>query len=174
MYKPFFLVFIFSNLFSLAASGVFYKNVGTLWCGRGNKARFSEDLGRYNDTDFCCREHDNCPDSIRPSESRYGLENAGLFTRYNNYLHNLFLKTLAIIFRSHCDCDLKFYSCLKKVNSIVSRQMGVSYFNVLGPQCFRLERPVRDCAIVYRRRCILYEFENTDRLEYQWFDLPKF
>lgn len=76
--------------------------------------------------------------------------------------------------RSHCDCDIRFYSCLKRVNTAVSRQMGISYFSVLGPQCFRLEKPIIYCAIVHRERCIRYELAQEAPLEYQWFDLPKF
>jgi hypothetical protein len=55
---------------------------GTQWCGNGNRARSAEDLGLFKFTDDCCREHDNCPDNISAGESRHGLNNTGLFTRW--------------------------------------------------------------------------------------------
>lgn len=54
---------------------------GTLWCGGGDKARSNEDLGRFKDTDACCREHDFCQDNILAGEEKHGLINGGLFTR---------------------------------------------------------------------------------------------
>ena len=39
---------------------------------------------------------------------------------------------------SHCDCDNKFYSCLKDVGNAMSRITGRMYFNWLRPSCFKL------------------------------------
>lgn len=50
-----------------------------------------------------------------------------------------------IIYRSHCSCDALFRECLRKTNSLVSTQIGLTYFNVLGPQCFRKAHPIVKC-----------------------------
>ncbi|PNF24304.1 Phospholipase A2 [Cryptotermes secundus] len=100
---------------------------GTQWCGDGNRARSAEDLGLFKLTDDCCREHDNCPDNINAGKSRHGLNNTGLFTR------------------SNCDCDDKFYDCLKEANTLISKKIGVTYFNILRPKCFRKDYPVLGC-----------------------------
>lgn len=100
---------------------------GTLWCGDGSNARSEHEVGLFQNTDICCRMHDKCPASIRPGQQYKGLKNNGLFTR------------------SHCDCDRRFYNCLKKVDSIVSNKLGYTYFNILRPQCFRKEYPIVGC-----------------------------
>ena len=79
---------------------------GTLWCGDGNQARSEHEVGLFSNTDACCRMHDKCPKSIPSGQGHKGLRNNGLFTR------------------SHCECDLAFYKCLKKANSIVSNKIG--------------------------------------------------
>ncbi|XP_062869693.1 group 3 secretory phospholipase A2 [Trichomycterus rosablanca] len=62
---------------------------GTLWCGAGNKASAFSDLGVFEETDKCCREHDHCEETIASFEFSYGVFNANLFTL------------------SHCACDNK-------------------------------------------------------------------
>lgn len=99
-----------------------------MWCGDGTKAKEHDELGRFNETDACCREHDECPDGIPADSEKYGLQNTGLFTR------------------SHCFCDINFYNCLKKADSIVSKKIGFTYFTVLGPQCFKEEKVVAACS----------------------------
>ena len=59
--------------------------------------------------------------------TKYGLVNTGLFTR------------------SHCDCDTRFYQCLKEANSIVADSVGYTYFTILGPQCFKQDYPIIEC-----------------------------
>ncbi|XP_034231433.1 uncharacterized protein LOC117639668 [Thrips palmi] len=96
----------------------------TLWCGAGNVARSEDDVGVFQSTDRCCRQHDNCPDSIAAGASKHGLRNTGTFTR------------------SHCDCDEQFYKCLRADRkSIVSVKVGTTYFNLLRPRCFRAVNP---------------------------------
>ena len=55
---------------------------GTLWCGAGNAARTEDEVGVFRSTDKCCRQHDNCPDSIAAGATKHGLRNTGTFTRY--------------------------------------------------------------------------------------------
>ncbi|VVD01297.1 unnamed protein product [Leptidea sinapis] len=102
---------------------------GTVWCGDGHSAQArSSDLGLFFFTDTCCRQHDACKLYIAAGETKFGLTNTGLFTR------------------SHCSCDAKFRECLRKTNSLVSAQIGLTYFNVLGPQCFRRTHPIVKCV----------------------------
>lgn len=57
---------------------------GTRWCGPGNTANGYEDLGKFKETDKCCRDHDHC-DNIPAGEEKYGLKNNDWFTRYFSY-----------------------------------------------------------------------------------------
>lgn len=52
---------------------------GTLWCGPGFNANEYNDLGRYRDTDMCCRDHDHCPNIIAAKSSLHGLSNNDWF-----------------------------------------------------------------------------------------------
>ncbi|CAH4023645.1 unnamed protein product [Pieris brassicae] len=129
---------------------------GTLWCGDGHSAQArSSDLGLFFFTDTCCRQHDSCKLYIPAGETKFGLTNTGLFTR------------------SHCSCDAKFRECLKKTNSLVSSQIGLTYFNVLGPQCFRRAHPIVKCVRRTRltgQKCEEYELDYTKPKMWQWFD----
>ncbi|XP_032524130.2 uncharacterized protein LOC116775351 [Danaus plexippus] len=131
---------------------------GTLWCGDGRSARSGE-LGLFFFTDTCCRQHDACKLYIAAGETKFGLTNTGLFTR------------------SHCSCDAKFRSCLSQTNSLVSAQIGLTYFNVLGPQCFRKTHPIVKCVRRTRitgLKCEEYELDYTKPKLWQWFDNETF
>ncbi|CAB1419143.1 unnamed protein product [Pleuronectes platessa] len=91
---------------------------GTLWCGSGNKALSYADLGLFSDTDSCCREHDQCKDTILSFHSEFGVFNSNIFTM------------------SHCDCDNKFRSCLTEANDRISDVVGYTFFNLLKMHCF--------------------------------------
>lgn len=104
---------------------------GTLWCGDGNHAKNANEIGLFRNTDICCKQHDQCPAFIRSGSEFKGLHNNGLFTR------------------SHCECDLKFYNCLKRIDSLVSNKIGYTYFNILRPKCFRKEYPIVGCRKWY-------------------------
>uniref|UniRef100_A0A672HSB3 phospholipase A2 n=1 Tax=Salarias fasciatus TaxID=181472 RepID=A0A672HSB3_SALFA len=93
---------------------------GTLWCGSGNKAPSYEDLGVFSATDRCCREHDQCEDTILSFHSQYGVFNANIFTM------------------SHCDCDNRFRRCLKDANDSMADVVGYTFFNLLKMHCFQL------------------------------------
>ncbi|KAI4882315.1 hypothetical protein NFI96_002579 [Prochilodus magdalenae] len=95
---------------------------GTLWCGAGNKALNFSDLGMFEETDKCCREHDHCKDIIESFGFNFGVFNTNIFTL------------------SHCDCDTKFRSCLHKVNNTMSNMVGYGYFNVLKMRCFEFSQ----------------------------------
>lgn len=100
---------------------------GTLWCGDGNQAKNHNEVGLFRNTDICCKQHDECPAFIKSGSEFKGLRNTGLFTR------------------SHCDCDIKFYNCLKRTDTLISNKIGYTYFNILRPQCFRKEYPIAGC-----------------------------
>ncbi|PAA58556.1 hypothetical protein BOX15_Mlig002305g4 [Macrostomum lignano] len=100
---------------------------GTKWCGKGNVATSYENLGSEYETDKCCRDHDTCPHSITALQTRYGLKNP-------------FLTTL-----SDCECDVKFYFCLKQAAQMsATAQFAVKmFFETLRMPCFQLvSRPV--------------------------------
>ncbi|XP_066506515.1 group 3 secretory phospholipase A2 [Hoplias malabaricus] len=100
---------------------------GTLWCGAGNKALDFADLGVFEETDKCCREHDHCKDAIDSFGFNYGIFNTNIFTL------------------SHCDCDTKFRRCLHKANDSMSNVVGYGYFNVLKMRCFEFSHRMQ-CA----------------------------
>lgn len=125
---------------------------GTLWCGDGTIAKKSDELGYFKLADACCREHDNCSDIILGGQSKYGLRNPGLFTR------------------SNCACDDKFRKCLKATDSIISNNIGFTYFTILGPQCIKLEYPKVKCEKRLWFRCATYTLNFTGNPLYQWFD----
>ncbi|XP_068609406.1 group 3 secretory phospholipase A2 [Brachionichthys hirsutus] len=91
---------------------------GTLWCGSGDKAPSNEDLGVFTDTDSCCREHDHCKHTILSFRSDFGVFNSNIFTM------------------SHCECDSRFYKCLKEANDSISDMVGYTFFNLLKVHCF--------------------------------------
>lgn len=62
-----------------------YNISGTIWCGDGHSAQArSSDLGLFFFTDTCCRQHDACKMYVLAGETKFGLTNTGLFTRYIN------------------------------------------------------------------------------------------
>ncbi|XP_072311012.1 group 3 secretory phospholipase A2 [Eucyclogobius newberryi] len=91
---------------------------GTLWCGSGNKAPSYSDLGVFSETDSCCREHDQCQDTILSFHSKFGVFNRNIFTM------------------SHCDCDNRFRRCLKEAQESISDVVGYTFFNLLKMHCF--------------------------------------
>ncbi|KAM9734552.1 group 3 secretory phospholipase A2 isoform 1-T1 [Menidia menidia] len=95
---------------------------GTLWCGSGNKAPSYADLGVFSDTDGCCREHDQCQNTILSFHSGFGVFNSNIFTM------------------SHCDCDHRFRSCLRAANDSIADVVGYTFFNLLKMHCFTFSR----------------------------------
>uniref|UniRef100_A0A665VEY0 Phospholipase A2-like central domain-containing protein n=1 Tax=Echeneis naucrates TaxID=173247 RepID=A0A665VEY0_ECHNA len=100
---------------------------GTLWCGKGSEAVRYEQLGMFEDTDRCCREHDHCLHVIPAFSLNYGVFNTNLY---------------AI---SHCNCEA---SCLQGVNDTISTMVGYSFFNILRVPCFKLQYQMR-CTEMY-------------------------
>ncbi|XP_078277969.1 group 3 secretory phospholipase A2 [Rhinoraja longicauda] len=100
---------------------------GTIWCGAGDSAENFSDLGMFDKTDFCCREHDHCAHKIAAFEYNYGTRNFRLHTV------------------SHCDCDYRFKKCLLGVNNTLSTVVGITFFNLLQVPCFIL-KPVKHCV----------------------------
>ncbi|TDH02363.1 hypothetical protein EPR50_G00172240 [Perca flavescens] len=98
---------------------------GTLWCGSGNKAPSYADLGVFAETDNCCREHDQCKNTILSFHSEFGVFNSNIFTM------------------SHCDCDNKFRSCLMEAKDRISNVVGYTFFNLLKMQCFKFSHKLQ-------------------------------
>ncbi|XP_075389522.1 group 3 secretory phospholipase A2 [Tenrec ecaudatus] len=95
---------------------------GTLWCGIGNSANNSSELGLFHGPDLCCQEHDHCPQTIAPFQYAYGIRNYRFHTI------------------SHCNCDAKFRECLQNQHDSISYLVSVTFFNVLDIPCFLLEQ----------------------------------
>ncbi|XP_046428454.1 phospholipase A2-like isoform X1 [Neodiprion fabricii] len=133
---------------------------GTRWCGSGDVARSPNDIGIFSLTDTCCRTHDACPEYVLAGSSSRGLKNNGIFAR------------------SHCSCDEEFYQCLKNTHTLIAKKIGITYFDVLQPQCFKLEYPIKRClrftSFPGTKRCVLYEFDTSGNKTWQWFDNAHF
>uniref|UniRef100_A0A182MQS7 Phospholipase A2 n=1 Tax=Anopheles culicifacies TaxID=139723 RepID=A0A182MQS7_9DIPT len=141
-----------SSLFNTFKRKVKAIYPGTVWCGDGNQAKSENDIGFFYLTDTCCRAHDLCPITIAAGEQFNRLKNNGYFTR------------------SHCDCDKQFFNCLKNANTLVSRQIGYTYFNLLKPQCFRYEHPKLNCTKRSKGKCLSYVVDEKQNKQWQWFD----
>ncbi|XP_057333591.1 phospholipase A2-like [Microplitis mediator] len=134
---------------------------GTRWCGDGNVARSDDDLGQFKLTDACCRQHDKCPFNIGSGQSFGNLKNNGAFTR------------------SWCACDQDFYNCLKSANNIIAREIGQTYFTVLGPQCVDYNYPskcVKNSSVLdfTGRKCVEYKYDESQEQILQWKDNPTY
>ncbi|XP_055630650.1 phospholipase A2-like [Toxorhynchites rutilus septentrionalis] len=129
---------------------------GTKWCGPGNTADDYDDLGKHEEEDICCREHDHC-DNIPAGETKHGLKNDDYFTRL------------------HCKCDRDFQQCLKKINTTLSNRLGGFYFAVRD-KCYKKQYPIVDCGemknMLFLRRCVRYVHDSSKERQWQWFDLP--
>ncbi|XP_050516737.1 phospholipase A2-like [Diabrotica virgifera virgifera] len=133
-----------------------YSILGTKWCGVGNIAENYDDLGEEEETDKCCRAHDNCPDIIKAFNRKHGLFNSAFYTRV------------------HCDCDAEFYDCLEAAGTASSKEVSSIYFKVLHTQCFKKDYTVLSCTKITVYGCEEYELDETKEKEYQWFDVTAF
>ncbi|XP_033185943.1 phospholipase A2 [Bombus vancouverensis nearcticus] len=132
---------------------------GTLWCGNGNIANGTDELGSWKQTDACCRTHDMCPDIIEAHGSKHGLTNSADYTRLS------------------CECDEAFRHCLHNSGDTVSAALvGRTYFTILRTQCFRLDYPIVKCKVksTILRRCKEYELDTNAPMKYQWFDVLEY
>ncbi|XP_056592440.1 group 3 secretory phospholipase A2 [Triplophysa dalaica] len=109
---------------------------GTVWCGSGNKASNFSELGMFQETDKCCREHDHCKETIASFSFDHGVFNTNIFTL------------------SHCDCDNRFRHCLSGVNNTVSNIVGYGYFNVLKMRCFEFAHRMKCARRTWWGKCI--------------------
>eukprot|EP00092_Neocalanus_flemingeri_P037971 GFUD01041336.1.p1 GENE.GFUD01041336.1~~GFUD01041336.1.p1 ORF type:complete len:337 (-),score=54.09 GFUD01041336.1:121-1131(-) len=98
---------------------------GTLWCGLNDIAESYDSLGSNYRVDRCCRAHDHCPDKIKSFSRKQGLLNSTPYTK------------------SNCECDRRFFNCLKNSNSSAGDSVGKFYFNFLNLQCIDLRHPER-------------------------------
>ncbi|GFY71282.1 phospholipase A2 [Trichonephila inaurata madagascariensis] len=129
---------------------------GTNYCGQGNIAENYHDLGVFNETDACCREHDYCDDIIRPGRTKHNLINPFGTTRL------------------HCKCDQALRDCFRKANSVVSNTVGYIFFSVLQTQCFDFDYPASGCLLwrrgSVRMYCVKYKLDEDQPKKWQWFD----
>lgn len=127
---------------------------GTKWCGAGAVAHNFSDLGRYGDTDSCCRAHDLCNDTLAPGETRNNLTNESRFTKLC------------------CRCDDEFYNCLQNANSLAANAIGNMYFNILKRECYAVDHPfTKTCKnhlTLLKITCLEYERNTTAPKILQW------
>ncbi|XP_056677448.1 group 3 secretory phospholipase A2 [Monodelphis domestica] len=119
---------------------------GTLWCGVGNSAGNSTELGIFQGPDLCCREHDRCAHNIAPFEFNYGIRNYRFHTI------------------SHCDCDTRFQGCLQRQRDAISNFVGTTFFNLLEIPCFVLEEKEECIQWYWWGGCRKYGFIPRARL----------
>jgi len=107
----------------------------------------ADGLGGYTATDRCCRQHDlGCPRYIEAGTAKYGLLN----DKYHTVMH--------------CECDDRFRSCLKLVNSQAADIVGNLFFNVGRTPCF-VERTESVCTVTnWWGRCL----EREERRVAAW------
>ncbi|XP_077016648.1 group 3 secretory phospholipase A2 [Tamandua tetradactyla] len=120
---------------------------GTLWCGFGDSAGNSSELGVFQGPDLCCREHDLCPQNISPFQYNYGMRNYRFLTI------------------SHCNCDARFQQCLWNQSDSISNFVGVAFFNVLEVPCFVLEEQEACVAWYWWGGCRTYGSLPLARLQ---------
>uniref|UniRef100_A0AAV2IW49 Phospholipase A2-like central domain-containing protein n=1 Tax=Knipowitschia caucasica TaxID=637954 RepID=A0AAV2IW49_KNICA len=96
---------------------------GTLWCGSGNKAPSYSDLGVFSETDTCCREHDQCKDTILSFHSKFGVFNRNIFTM------------------SHCDCDNRLQCTERNWFGMCQETNMALYAEVHSPTLYATDAP---------------------------------
>ncbi|KAK0157686.1 hypothetical protein PV328_011395 [Microctonus aethiopoides] len=151
----------FSKILDLFADKINLIVPGTHWCGDGNVATNESDLGLFNNSDYCCKNHDECSNNLEAGQSQGPLINNGIFTR------------------SSCTCDHEFYKCLKNAGTLVASGIGNTYFTILRPQCFQEDYPIESCANydhvrLFRKKCLEYNYDKSKEKKLQWFDNPDF
>ncbi|KAL2079560.1 hypothetical protein ACEWY4_025304 [Coilia grayii] len=112
---------------------------GTLWCGTGSKAHDYQQLGMFQRTDQCCREHDHCSSVIRSFTVNFGVFNHNLYTV------------------SHCECDRRFRECLLEVNDAIAHMVGYSFFSILKVPCFEFTQRKHCSQLSWWGRCTKIE-----------------
>ncbi|XP_011309464.1 phospholipase A2 large subunit-like [Fopius arisanus] len=84
---------------------------GTKWCGKGDVAEDKHDLGWFEQTDECCKNHDGCPNYVAGGETRFGLHNSGLITiaeckcdeQYLRFLRDVVIGKSSVKYFANCD-----------------------------------------------------------------------
>ncbi|GBN03458.1 Phospholipase A2 [Araneus ventricosus] len=130
---------------------------GTKWCGVGNVAASDDDLGPEEETDKCCRTHDKCRDFISGGETKYNLTNKSSYVSLS------------------CECDNKFYECLRRANTISSNSVGFLYFNFFARKCFSLDYP-KKCKkyTMFSKICSEYVADTLTEKIYLWLPPKKY
>jgi len=136
---------ITSSFFPLLLSwGIFFT--GTKWCGAGNIAANSTDLGTNYQTDVCCRDHDFCTDIMPAGTCKYGICNNSSFTR------------------SKCECDEQFRSCLGNSTETASTFVGLIFFNYVAIDCYEKVEPDTNCSSAEKQQL----YDSAEDSEEEW------
>ena len=140
-----------STPFDPNRTGINYP--GTKWCGPGHSANSVDDIGSNYRLDSCCRDHDLCPDKMRRGTSKHGLTNDKLYSL------------------SRCDCDEKFYICLKDDGSTTANLLGNTFFTILRTKCYKKAHPATCVRKSYwRHRCLEYKYDTNKPKIWQFFE----
>ena len=94
--------------------------------------------GDHAETDDCCRSHDLCKPIIKAFQTRYYFANP------------------SVVPISHCGCDMRFYNCLRRVNTQASNMIGKIFFNIAKMKCFDFDMR-KVCTSSLLGICFKYE-----------------
>ncbi|XP_074099884.1 phospholipase A2-like isoform X2 [Cotesia typhae] len=119
-------------------------------------------MGQFHKTDKCCRDRDLCG-----------------FHHREVLLHFESKKDIAtqLFGKPVCKCEHEFYSCLRKVNTFLSRNLGRLYFSVIRPKCFTYDHPSSYCIKyqgILQRRCLQYQVDTNSVMRVEERDNPYF
>lgn len=105
----------------------------TNFCGPGDRAGPDNTTvcGILNGVDECCKAHDSC-DHYIVSKSDY--ENYPNLPRKDLYFTSL-----------SCECDVEFYNCVKRANSIFG-EIILAIYSVAQISCFQHEHQIVKCT----------------------------
>ncbi|XP_064454639.1 uncharacterized protein LOC135365885 [Ornithodoros turicata] len=132
---------------------------GTKWCGAGNKAASSTDLGTARATDECCRAHDQRGGKLPVLGELDGIR--------NKYPYAI----------SSCDDEKKLFGCLLNDSSKASKEFGQFYYDVLQSRCYANTYPlkcIKSKMSFLKKKCTEYELPNDEPRKYQLFKPPNF
>lgn len=130
---------LFQDLRTVIVRNTYEKTFGhkigmfTNFCGPGDTAGPDQETvcGLFNNVDECCKAHDGC-DSFIKSKSD--------FKEYPELPEKqLYFTSLS------CECDVAFYNCLRRTNSIFG-EIVLGIYSVAQMSCFQHEYKIAKCT----------------------------
>lgn len=130
---------LFQDMKTVIVRNTYEKTFGqkigmfTNFCGPGDTAGPDQETvcGLFNNVDECCKAHDNCDSFIRSKSD---------FKEYPDLPEKqLYFTSLS------CECDVEFYNCLKRTDSIFG-EIILGIYSVAQMSCFQHEYQVAKCT----------------------------